>query len=153
MRLSKNLTLQECTKSLTALRRGIENEPEAWERNNLSIIANEVFQKIRDHFGTPIAVSSGYRSKKLNRVLGGSRHSQHIQGRALDLDAHVYGKVTNAQIFNYIKEHLDFDQLIWEFGTEDEPDWVHVSYIRGDENRKRCLRAVKEDGVTTYLLM
>jgi zinc D-Ala-D-Ala carboxypeptidase len=153
MRLSKNLTLREATKSITAKRLGIENEPEAWETKNLSVIAEEVFQKVRDHFGVPIAVTSGYRSKELNAAIGGSKRSQHIQGRALDLDAHVYGKVTNADIFNYIKENLDFDQLIWEFGTDSEPDWIHVSYIRTDENKKRCLRAVKEDGVTTYLLM
>jgi zinc D-Ala-D-Ala carboxypeptidase len=153
MRLSKNLTLREATKSITAKRLGIENEPEAWEKKNLSVIAEEVFQKVRDHFGAPIAVTSGYRSKALNKAIGGSRHSQHIQGRALDLDAHVYGKVSNAEIFNYIKDNLDFDQLIWEFGTDSEPDWIHVSYIRGDENKNRCLRAVKEDGVTTYLLM
>lgn len=153
MRLSKNLTLREATKSITAKRLGIENEPEAWETKNLSVIAEEVFQKVRDHFGVPIAVTSGYRSKELNAAIGGSKRSQHIQGRALDLDAHVYGKVTNADIFNYIKDNLDFDQLIWEFGTDSEPDWIHVSYIRTDENKKRCLRAVKEDGVTTYLLM
>ena len=153
MRLSKNLTLREATKSITASRLGIENKPDTWEVKNLSMIASEVFQKVRDHFGVPIGVSSGYRSKELNMAVGGSKHSQHVQGRALDVDADIYGKVTNAEIFNYIKDNLDFDQLIWEYGTATEPDWIHVSYIRANENRKRCLRAVKEDGVTTYLLM
>lgn len=153
MRLSKNLSLREATKSVTAKRLGIENEPSSWERKNLSVIAKEVFQKVRDHFGVPIGVTSGYRSKELNEAVGGSRYSQHCVGRALDLDAHIYGKVTNAQIFHYIKDNLDFDQLIWEYGSEAEPDWVHVSYIRSDENKKRCLRAVREDGVTTYILM
>ena len=153
MKLSRNLTLKEATKSITAKRLGIENEPEAWEKKNLSVIAEEVFQKVRDHFEVPIAVTSGYRCKELNEAIGGSKYSQHVQGRALDLDADVFGGVTNAEIFYYIKECLDFDQLIWEFGDEAEPDWINVSYIRGDENRKRCLRAVKEDGVTTYLLM
>lgn len=138
---------------MTAKRFGIENEPDAWTIKNLTVVAENVFQKVRDHFGVPIAVSSGYRSEDLNKVLGGSRHSQHITGRALDLDAHVHGRITNADIFNYIKENLDFDQLIWEYGDEVEPDWIHVSYIRSDENRKRCLRATKERGVTTYTVM
>jgi len=153
MKLSKNLTLKEATKSITAKRLGIENEPEAWEVKNLIVVAEEVFQKVRDHFNVPIAVTSGYRSKKLNDAVGGSKYSQHVKGMALDLDADVYGGVTNADIFFYIKECLDFDQLIWEYGTDSEPDWIHVSYIRANENRKRCLRAVREDGVTTYLLM
>ncbi len=153
MKLSKNLTLKEATKSITAKRLGIENEPEAWEVKNLIVVAEEVFQKVRNHFNVPIAVTSGYRSKKLNDAVGGSKYSQHVKGMALDLDADVYGGVTNADIFFYIKECLDFDQLIWEYGTDSEPDWIHVSYIRANENRKRCLRAVREDGVTTYLLM
>lgn len=153
MKLSRNLTLKEATKSITAKRLGIENEPEAWEVKNLIVIAEEVFQKVRDHFDVPIAVTSGYRSKKLNEAIGGSKYSQHVKGMALDLDADVYGGVTNADIFFYIKECLDFDQLIWEYGTDSEPDWIHVSYIRANENRKRCLRAVREDGVTTYILM
>jgi hypothetical protein len=153
MRLSKNLSLREVTKSVTAKRLGIENEPSSWDVKNLSVIAKEVFQKVRDHFGVPIGVTSGYRSKELNEAVGGSKYSRHCEGRALDLDAHIYGRVTNAEIFHYIKDNLDFDQLIWEYGSEAEPDWVHVSYIRSDENKKRCLRAVKEDGVTTYILM
>lgn len=153
MKLSRNLTLKEATKSITAKRLGLENEPEAWEVKNLIVIAEEVFQKVRDHFDVPIAVTSGYRSKKLNEAIGGSKYSQHVKGMALDLDADVYGGVTNADIFFYIKECLDFDQLIWEYGTDSEPDWIHVSYIRANENRKRCLRAVREDGVTTYILM
>ena len=153
MKLSKNLTLKEATKSITAKRLGIENDPEPWEVKNLIVVAEEVFQKVRDHFDVPIAVTSGYRSKKLNDAVGGSKYSQHVKGMALDLDADVYGGVTNADIFFYIKECLDFDQLIWEYGTDSEPDWIHVSYIRANENRKRCLRAVREDGVTTYLLM
>ena len=153
MKLSKNLSLKEATKSNTATRLGIKNEPEQWEINNLRAVAENIFQPVRDHFGVPIGVSSGYRCKELNTAIGGSKYSQHMIGEALDIDADIYGKVTNAEIFHYIKDNLDFDQLIWEYGSEAEPDWVHVSYIRSDENKKRCLRAVKEDGVTTYILM
>ena len=89
------------------------------------------------------------RVEKLNQAIGGSSRSQHCQGRAIDLDD-TYGYMTNAQMYNYIKKNLDFDQLIWEFGTEENPDWVHVSYVDGDSNRKRCLQAYKNEGKTAY---
>jgi hypothetical protein len=150
MKLSKNLTLKECVKSITASRKGIDNTPGEKEVANLKKIAKNVFQPIRDNFGVPIYVSSGYRSPKLNVAVGGSVTSQHCQGRALDLDADVYGKVTNADIFYYIKECLDFDQLIWEFGDDTNPAWVHVSYNSPTENRGRVLKATRKSGETTY---
>ena len=91
MKLSKNLTLREVTKSNTANRLGINNKPEEFDIKNLKIIAEEVFQPLRDHFGIPLFVSSGFRSKELNRVIGGSKYSQHMTGEALDIDADVYG--------------------------------------------------------------
>jgi len=155
VKLSKNLTLAECTKSTTASRLGIDNTPDDdWIIENLRAIASDIFQPLRDSFGTPIYVSSGYRSEALNKAIGGSKRSQHIQGRALDLDADVFGVCTNAQIFNYIRENLVFDQLIWEFGDDDSPDWVHVSFVRDGNNRGRCLRAVRDaKGKTEYQLM
>ena len=151
MNLSKNLTLAEAIKSTTAKRLGINNTPDEWTTENLRQVALNVFQPLRDSFGCPIYVSSGYRSAELNTAIGGSSRSQHVEGRALDLDADVFGKCTNAQIFHYIKDHLDFDQLIWEFGDEKNPDWVHVSYVYGGTNRKRCLKAKKnQDGKTEY---
>ena len=154
MKLSKNLSLSEVTKSTTAKRLGIKNEPDEWATENLRQIAVNVFQPLRDAFGCPIYVSSGYRGPELNRAIGGSKRSQHMEGRALDLDADVYGNCTNAQIFNWIKENLEFDQLIWEFGTEDNPDWVHVSYVYGGDNRRRCLKAYRDDkGKTVYEVM
>lgn len=149
MHLSKNLTLSECTKSLTASRLGLKNQPDDPQITNLKLIAEHVFQPLRDHFEVPIYVSSGYRSPKLNTAIGGSATSQHCQGRALDLDADVFGKVTNAEIFHYIKDCLDFDQLIWEFGDDANPAWVHVSYNSPTENRGRVMRAQK-DSVGTY---
>jgi zinc D-Ala-D-Ala carboxypeptidase len=150
MRLSKNLTLKECTKSQTAARLGIKNEPGEREVLNLKQIAEHVFQPIRDHFGVPIYVSSGYRSTKLNTAIGGSSTSQHCQGRALDLDADVFGKISNAEIFHYIKDCLDFDQLIWELGDDSNPAWVHVSYNSPTENRGRVLKATRRSSATVY---
>ncbi len=150
MKLSENLSLAECTKSLTAKRLGINNEPDEWVTENLRQTAVNVFQPVRECLGVPIHVSSGYRSAELNKAIGGSVRSQHVQGRALDLDADVYGTCTNAEIFNYIRQNLEFDQLIWEYGTEDNPDWVHVSFVRDGVNRRRCLKACRDDEGKTY---
>lgn len=153
MRLSKNLTLREAIKSNTATRLGIDNTPEEWEIHNLRAVAENVFQPVRDHFGVPIAVSSGYRSKKLNKAIGGSKYSQHVIGEALDLDADVYGKVTNAEIFNYIKNNLEWDQMIWEFGDDEEPNWVHVSYKESGRNRKQIKRAYRDEKGVYYKVL
>lgn len=151
MKLSKNLTLAECTKSTTASRLGINNTPDdEWVVENLRQVAINVFQPLRDAFKCPIYVSSGYRSPELNTAIGGSKRSQHVEGRALDLDADVFGRCTNAQIFNWLKENVEFDQLIWEFGSEDNPDWVHVSFIYDGPNRCRCLKACRDDKGQTY---
>ena len=154
MKLSKNLSLAEVTKSTTAKRLNIDNAPDEWVTENLRQIAINIFQPLRDAFGCPIYVSSGYRSVDLNSAIGGSKRSQHVEGRALDLDADVYGNCTNSQIFNHIRENLEFDQLIWEFGDQDNPDWVHVSYVYGGVNRGRCLKAVRDDkGQVEYEVM
>ena len=150
MKLSKNLTLKEAVKSNTAIRLGIPNIPEDWEIHNLRAVAENVFQPVRDHFGVPIAVSSGYRSKELNKAIGGSKYSQHMIGEALDIDAHVFGKVTNAEIFNYIKNNLEWDQMIWEFGDDEEPNWVHVSYKEAGHNRKQIKRARRDEKNRIY---
>ena len=150
MQLSKNLKLDEVVKSTTAKRLGINNEPDEWVTENLRQVAINIFQPLREAFGCPIYVSSGYRSAELNTAIGGSRRSQHVEGRALDLDADVYGGCTNSQIFNWIKENVEFDQLIWEFGDSDNPDWVHVSYVYDGINRKRCLKACRDDNGKTY---
>ena len=150
MKLSKNLSLAEATKSLTAKRLGIDNTPDDWTTENLRQVAINIFQPVRDAFRNPIYVSSGYRSADLNTAIGGSKRSQHVEGRALDLDADVYGGCTNSQIFNYIKENLEFDQLIWEFGDEINPDWVHVSFIYDGDNRKRCLKACRDNKGKVY---
>lgn len=149
MKLSENLTLAEVTKSNTAIKNGISNVPTDEHLDNLVEIAQKVFQPIRDHFGVPIAITSGYRSEALNKLIGGSLTSQHSKGEALDLDADVFGGVTNAEIFDYIIADLDFDQLIWEFGKDTQPDWVHVSYKR-EGNRRQVLQAYRWNGKTNY---
>ena len=149
MEISANLTLKEVSKSLTATRRGIDNEPQGEHLTNLIKLANNVFQPIREHFGKPIFVSSGYRSDKLNKAIGGSATSQHCKGEALDLDNDGRGYPSNADIFWYIYDHLEFDQLIFEFGSMENPSWVHVSY-KSEGNRKQVLRASKSNGRTIY---
>ena len=150
MKLSKNLSLKEATKSNTATRLGIKNEPEQWEINNLRAVAENIFQPVRDHFGVPIGVSSGYRCKELNKAIGGSKYSKHMIGEALDIDADIYGKVTNVEIFNYIKNNLEWDQMIWEFGDDEEPNWVHVSYKEAGTNRKQLRRAYRDEKGVYY---
>lgn len=150
MKLSKNLTLAEAVKSQTATRKGIDNTPTNDHLLALKAVANNVFQPVRDYFGIPIAVTSGYRSEALNDAIGGSKTSQHSKGEALDLDADVFGGVTNKEVFMYILKNLDFDQMIWEFGDEHNPAWVHVSYRADGNNRKEVLRAYKQDGRTRY---
>lgn len=150
MKLSENLSLAECTKSLTAKRLGINNEPDEWVTENLRQTAVNVFQPVRDCLGVPIHVSSGYRSAELNKAIGGSVRSQHVEGRALDLDADVFGGCTNSEIFECIRENVEFDQLIWEFGDQDNPDWVHVSFVYDGLNRGRCLKACRDDKGEVY---
>ena len=148
-RISKHITYKEATRSVTALRLGIENKPSEYELQNMELIAEKVFEPLREAVNGPIKINSFYRSEELNKAIGGSSRSQHCQGRAIDIDD-IYGYVSNAYMYYYIKDNLDFDQLIWEFGTDTEPDWVHVSYVDSDSNRKRCLLAYKEDGKTRY---
>jgi len=148
MNITNNLTLAELINSQTAISKKIDNSPTNEHLNNLVEIANNIFQPLRDGIGKPIRISSGYRSEKLNKAVGGSSTSQHSKGQALDLVA-TDGYI-NKDIFDFIKNNLDFDQLIWEFGTNQNPDWVHVSYVKG-KNRKQILKAVKRLNKTVYL--
>lgn len=149
MQLSKNVSLEEFCHSDTAKRNGIDNTiKDAVHLASAKLLCEKVFQKVREHFAVPIHISSGYRSLALNRAIKGASSSQHCRGEAMDLDADRYGKITNKQIFDYIKENLEFDQLIWEFGTDSNPDWVHVSY--SSKNRKQVLKAIKGKKGTIY---
>ena len=149
MQLSKNLTLAEVIRSESAKRKGISNMPTPEHIENFKLLATKIFQPIREHFGIPIHISSGYRSAALNKAIGGSKTSQHCSGEAIDIDMDGTS-ITNAAIFNYIKDNLEFDQLIWEFGTKTNPDWVHVSYETTGKQRKQILVASKVAGKTVY---
>jgi hypothetical protein len=149
MKLSNNLSLAEMTKSSTAQRRGIDNMPTPEHMENMKVLAAKIFQPIREHFNRPILISSGYRSKALNDAIGGSQTSQHSIGEAIDIDMDGT-TLSNTDVFNYIKDNLDFDQLIWEFGNDEKPDWVHVSYKANGKQRKSILVAKKINNKTTY---
>ena len=137
MKISKHLTLEELTRSQTATRKRINNKAPMHVIENLKLLAEKVFEPTRKHFGKPIRISSGYRSVALNKEIGGSKNSQHIQGQAIDIQG--TNGITNLEIFNYIKDNLIFDQLINEYpNSKGEPSWVHVSYSRL-RNRKMVL--------------
>ena len=151
MKLSEHLDLAEVIKSDSAKRNGISNMPTPEHLENFKKLAENVFEPIRKHFGVPIHISSGYRSKELNALIGGSLTSQHCSGEAIDIDMDGSANgVTNKIIFDFIKANLNFDQLIFEFGTKDAPDWVHVSWETTGKQRKQVLRAVKQSGITKY---
>jgi hypothetical protein len=152
MKLSKYVSLAEVTRSDTAKRKGIDNSPTAEHLENLKTICEEVFDKVREHFGVPIYISSGYRSAALNKAIGGSATSDHNNGKALDLDQDGHGNgVKNKDVFNFIKDNLEFDQLIAE-GSNGAGDmnWVHVGYRKGT-NRKQILIAVFTGGKAKYI--
>jgi hypothetical protein len=150
MKISTHLNLAEVTRSDSAKRHGIDNTPTAEHLENFKLLAEKVFEPIRLHFKTPIFISSGYRSKALNDFIKGSLSSQHCKGQAIDIDMDgSKGGVTNKMVFDFIVSRLDFDQIIWEFGTDSNPDWVHVSYVKTG-NRKQKLKAVRVGGKTVY---
>lgn len=149
MQLSKHLSLAEVTRSESAKRNGISNQPTPEHLENFKKLAEKVFEPIREHFNVPIHISSGYRSAALNKKIGGASSSQHCSGEAIDIDMDGTS-ITNKQVFDFIKQHLEFDQLIWEFGTSSNPDWVHVSYESTGKQRKQVLKATKQGGKTVY---
>ena len=153
MQVSKNLNLAELIRSSTAKRKGIKNNPSSDCIENFKLLAEKIFEPTRLHFGVPIYISSGYRSPSLNEAIRGSKSSQHMQCEAIDIDmdGSSHG-VTNADIFHYIKDNLIFDQLIWEFGDDNNPDWVHVSYESKGKQRKQVLRANIDQSGTIYTL-
>tara|TARA_R100001591_G_scaffold83778_1_gene90210 strand:+ start:1277 stop:1732 length:456 start_codon:yes stop_codon:yes gene_type:complete len=147
--ISKHISYKEGIHSITAIRKGIDNEPNEEQLANMKLVAEKVFEPLRIFINGPIKVNSFFRSPDLNKAIGGSTKSQHCKGQAIDIDD-TYGKATNADMYWWIKENLDFDQMIWEFGNNDNPDWVHISYVSPDKNRNRCLKAYREDGKTKY---
>lgn len=145
MKLTEHLSLVEVTNSEYAKRNGINNMPNAEHTENLIELATKIFEPIRVHFDKPIYISSGYRSKALNAAIGGAASSQHTKGEALDIDQG--NKKDNKEIFDFIKNNLEFDQLINEF----DYDWVHVSYNTSGSQRKSVIDAVKVGKATKYI--
>jgi len=149
--ISKHISYKEATKSATAIRLGIDNTPNEYQLQNMELIAEKVFEPLRKAVGGPIKINSFMRVEKLNQAIGGSSRSQLCQGRAIDLDD-TYGYMSNNDMYDYIKKNLDFDQLIFEFPDDKgNASWIHVSYVDADSNRKRCLKAIKENDKTKYI--
>lgn len=151
--LSKHVSLHEGVYSRTAERLGIKNDPTDDHLLNMITISEKVFEPLREHVGGPIKINSFYRGPELNKAIGGSSKSQHCHGQAIDIDD-TFGHATNAEMYKWIKENLSFDQMIWEFGTDKNPNWVHVSYVSDNKNRNRCLKAYKdENNKTKYMVI
>ena len=148
-KISKHVSYKEGVYSRTAERLGLNNDPNSYHLNNMKIISENIFEPLRTHVGGPIKINSFYRGPELNKAIGGSSKSQHCKGQAIDI-ADVFGHKTNAEMFKWIKGNLNFDQMIWEFGTDTNPNWVHVSYVSDEDNRNRCLKAYKQNGRTKY---
>ena len=150
--ISKHISYKEGVYSATATRRGIDNVPNDEQLANMELIAEKVFEPLRKYVGGPIKINSFFRCPKLNKAIGGARSSQHMKGQAMDIDD-TFEVVANSDMYNYIKNNLDFDQMIWEFGDDDNPNCVHVSYVSKEDNRNRCLRASKSGGTTLYSII
>ena len=150
--ISKHISYKEGIYSNTATRKCIDNTPNGEQLDNMELVAEEVFEPLRSYVGGPIKINSFFRCPELNKAIGGSSKSQHCKGQAIDIDD-TFGRCTNAEMYHFIKEHLDFDQIIWEFGDDDNPDWVHVSYVSAEDNRGRCLKAYRKDGKTHYMVI
>lgn len=141
LKISEHVTFEEAFKSDTAIRKKINNVPTDREIiMNMQHVAKNVFEPIRKHFNIPIGITSFYRCEALNKAIGGSKTSQHVLGEAIDIDADIYGGITNAEIYEWVKNNLNFDQLIWEYGNDKQPSWVHISLKRKGPNRKQVLK-------------
>ena len=147
--ISKHVSLKEATRSNTAERLNIDNFPDSSTLAAMQALAENIFEPLRSYVDGPIYITSFFRSPELNKAIGGSSKSQHCLGQAIDLDD-VLGNATNKEMFDYIRYNLDFDKLIWEFGSEHNPSWVHVSFRKDKENRGEVLKAEKINGKTTY---
>jgi len=149
MKISDHITYAEAIHSNTAKRKSIDNTPNEAQVEAMKLLAEKIFEPLRKWVGGPIKVNSFFRSETLNEAIGGAASSQHCKGQAIDIDD-VYGRKTNADMYHWIQMNLDYDQMIWEFGTDMQPNWIHVSYVSEEKNRNKCLKAYKEHGRTKY---
>lgn len=141
--ISEHITYKEATRTNSKH----DNTPDTWQLDNIVYLAHNVFEPLRKWYGKPIRVNSFFRSLKVNKDIGGSTSSQHIRGEAIDIDT----AKDNGELFHYIRKNLIFDQLIWEFGDERNPAWIHVSRVKGF-NKGKVMIAYKEEGKTKYKL-
>ena len=148
--ISKHISYKEATHSATALRRGLDNTPNDEQLKCMEEVAENLFEPLREWVGGPIKVNSFFRGEPVNTAIGGSTRSQHMKGQAIDIDD-TFGHKTNAEMYHYIKDNLDFDQLIWEFGDDKNPNWLHISWVSHRPNRKKLTIAKKVNGTTKYI--
>ena len=148
-KISEHITFSEAIYSQKAVDSKEDNTPTMEQLEAMKYVANEIFERVRNHFGKPIRINSFFRNHKVNALVGGSKTSQHTKGEAMDITGVPYG-IKNSEIFHYIKDNLDFDQLIWEFGDAKEPSWVHVSKTIG-LNKRQVLKAVVSNGKPSYI--
>ena len=148
--ISKHISWHEGTYSRTGERRDLDNTPNEEQLKCMKGVAENLFEPLREWVGGPIKINSFFRGEPVNTAIGGSKYSQHMKGQAMDIDD-TFGYKTNAEMYHYIKDNLDFDQLIWEFGDDKNPNWVHVSYVTHRENRKKLTIAKRIDGKVRYI--
>ena len=147
-KISKYISFAEATRSATAKKLKIDNTPTDEHLENMMLVAEKVFEPLREYAGHPIGVNSFYRSPELNKAIRGSSRSSHMIGAAIDLNS--LGDKSNKELFDFIMENLTFDQLIWEFGSDKNPAWIHVSYIGEKDNRNEVLKAKRNSNHNTY---
>ena len=148
--ISKHISWHEGTYSRTGERRDLDNTPNEGQLKCMKEVAENLFEPLRDWVGGGIKINSFFRGEPVNTAIGGSRKSQHMKGQAIDIDD-TFGHKTNAEMYHYIKDNLDFDQMIWEFGTDKNPNWLHISWVSHRPNRKKLTIAKKVNGRTKYI--
>ena len=148
--ISEHISYKEATHSATALRRNLDNTPNDEQLKCMKEVAENLFEPLRKWVGGPIKVNSFFRGEPVNTAIGGSKRSQHMKGQAIDIDD-TFGHKTNAEMYHYIKDNLDFDQMIWEFGDDKNPNWLHISWVSHRPNRKKLTIAKKVNGKTKYI--
>ena len=149
-RISKHISYKEGVYSRTAERRGLDNTPSEEQLKCMKEVAKNLFEPLREWVGGPIKINSFFRGEPVNTAIGGSTRSQHMKGQAIDIDD-TFKHKTNAEMYYYIKDNLDFDQMIWEFGTDKNPNWLHISWVSHRPNRKKLTIAKKVNGRTKYV--
>ena len=148
--ISKHISYHEGTYSRTGERRDLDNTPNEDQLKCMKEVAENLFEPLREWVGGPIKINSFFRGEPVNTANGGSTRSQHMKGQAIDIDD-TFGHKTNAEMYYYIKDNLDFDQMIWEFGDDENPNWLHISWVSHRPNRKKLTIAKKVNGRTKYI--